>query len=251
MNSKNANSEWWADFFTGLAAKTLGSIYPQEQTIQEADFIESVLPSKNKLRILDAPCGTGRLSLELAKRGHSLVGVDICKEAIAEAQANAQEANLPIEFSLGDMRDLPNDSSFDAIFCMGNSFAYFDDEGNKAFLTACYQTLKPGGMLILDAPLVAESIYSSFPPNSWGRIAGMLMLRNAVVKHEESRLETEYTFIQDDITEVKSASYRVHSFRELKNLILNAGFNSVEDRIELSEKPYTAGAMGLIWLATR
>src|SRR5262245_719687 len=85
-------------------------------------------------RLLDVPCGNGRLSLELAGRGYRLTGVDMAREYIEAAKTHAADKDLAIDFQLRDMRDLLWHEEFDGSYCFGNSFGYFDDAGNEELL---------------------------------------------------------------------------------------------------------------------
>lgn len=244
---------WWSHFFTGLAARTLEDLYPHDQTLAEADFIEKALPGYSPARILDVPCGAGRLSLELATRGHEVEGLDICAEALERARDLARERDLAPRFVQGDMRELPYEAtSFDAIVCFGNSFAYFDDAGNRAFLVACSRALRPGGVLILDTPLVAESILAGgFPPNSFHRLGEILMLREARLEPGVSRLTTDYTFLKGAEEQRLQASYRYYLFDDLRRMLEEAGFEDPVDHGGLTDERYRAGHPALVWVARR
>ena len=56
-----------------------------EETSNEVNFIETVLSLQGTERILDLACGFGRHSLEFARRGYSIVGVDITPAYISLA----------------------------------------------------------------------------------------------------------------------------------------------------------------------
>src|SRR5689334_24925518 len=64
-------------------------------TTQEVDFLVDALALEPGVRVLDAGCGPGRHSLELARRGINVVGVDASPEFIALARKAA--ADLPVE----------------------------------------------------------------------------------------------------------------------------------------------------------
>jgi len=87
------------------------------------------------LRVLDAGCGTGLASFELAKRGADVVAVDIAPELIKIAKARCPD-NLrkQIDFQAGDMfhRSLGN---FDHAFAM-DSMIYYTDETLVSLLKA-------------------------------------------------------------------------------------------------------------------
>src|SRR5438045_1689617 len=77
----------------------------------EADFIESFHPKS----VLDAGCGTGRVGIELAKRGIEVVGVDLDRGMLATAAKNAPH----LEWHLDDIASVRLDRRFDAIVMAG------------------------------------------------------------------------------------------------------------------------------------
>ena len=123
-----------------------------EDAEQQVDLIERALRLEPGSRILDVPCGTGRVGRRLADKGYDIVGVDITERFLEEARA----AGLRVERV--DMRELPFEEEFDAAICMWGSFGYFDDEGNLAQARAAARALKPGGRYLIDTPTL-ESIF--------------------------------------------------------------------------------------------
>src|SRR5690349_16100686 len=136
------NPTWWQTLFSGGMLTALRSMYSELQTQAEADFLEKTLTPKPGAKILDVPCGGGRLSLALAARGFATTGVDFTVELVNDAKRNAAERGLTCDFHVRDMRDLPWQSEFDHAFCMGNSFGYFEADQNSAFLKAVARVLK-------------------------------------------------------------------------------------------------------------
>ena len=153
--------DWWRDFFGGLVVDFWKAAMPPEVTRAEAEFLVRTLRLAPGSRVLDVPCGAGRLAIELAARGCRMTGVDISPEFLETARSTARERGLEIEWRQSDMRDLPWESAFDAAFCGGSSFGFFDDEGNAAFLAAASRTLRPGGRFFADFK-AAESILPNF-----------------------------------------------------------------------------------------
>src|SRR5207302_6891134 len=134
----------WQDFFSGLVLQ-FPETYSPEQTRADAAFLVETLAPAPGARILDVPCGRGRIAFALAERGYHVSGVDLTPEFIDDARRSARERGLTVQFEQRNMLDLPADASFDHAYCFGNSFGYFLHEGNQAFLRAVHQTLKPGG----------------------------------------------------------------------------------------------------------
>src|SRR6202043_313652 len=98
--------------------------------------------------------GNGRHSIELARRGYRVTGIDLSDEFLAAARAE-----LDADWRSGDMRELELEASaFDGAFCFGNSFGYLDHSGVESFLSALAVALKPGAKLVIETGMTAESI---------------------------------------------------------------------------------------------
>ena len=141
----SSSSSWWSNFFTGLSADVVGRISNPKQTVLEADFIQKMLQLKPGAIIGDIPCGDGRLLIDLAKRGFQMRGIDISEKLVDSARRSASDVGVRAQVDLGDMKELDWSDELDGAFCFGNSFAYFDDEGNRRFLKAVYRALRSGG----------------------------------------------------------------------------------------------------------
>src|SRR5712675_2074900 len=66
-----------------------------------------ILGGRSPLDALDAGCGTGFLSLELARRGHRVTGVDFAPAMLAAARRKAAAQGLSVHFEEGDAEQLP------------------------------------------------------------------------------------------------------------------------------------------------
>ena len=218
------SQDWWQNFFHGVALDFWRAAVPEEHTRAEADFIEKHLQPVPGGKLLDIPCGNGRLSFELAARGYRLTGVDIAEEFIAEAKAKSVESGLPIEFHNREMRDLPWSQEFEGAFCFGNSFGYFDDQGNAEFLSAVHRVLKPQARFIIDYGAVAEALLPVLEEQRGFEIGGITLHAKSHYDYQLSRLFTDYTFTRDGIADTRPSSQRVYTYRELASLLNTSGF---------------------------
>ena len=115
-----------------------------------AGYIASFLP-EGSLSIADCACGTGEMTLRLAKLGHTLTGVDISEDMLRVASEKARKAALKIPFICQDMAKLTLHRPQDAIVCACDGVSYLDSiEGAAEFFAAAYNALKPKGMLLFD-----------------------------------------------------------------------------------------------------
>ncbi len=119
-------------------------------TIGECDFIEKEIGYNKDLNILDIGCGTGRHSIELAKRGYHLTGIDLSDSMLQRAKEKAKAQNLKIEFQKHDARKLPFKDDFDLaiMLCEGGFCLMETDEMNFEILRNVAKSLKKSGKLI-------------------------------------------------------------------------------------------------------
>ena len=232
--------EWWTTFFAGNWLDVQRNVRA-ERTSNEVAFLERSLNLTPGCRILDVPCGNGRLALPLAERGYRVTGVDITKAVLQEALSTSREANLELELRESDMRDLPWTETFDAAFCFWGSFGYFDDDGNRQFLEAVHRALKTDSRFALDVPNLAEHLLARPQHRSWSKKGETLVLESLTYSHTDSRAESEWTLIRNGVSETKTTSIRVYGFRELTSLFSEVGFEVCETFSSLHSEPYELG----------
>ncbi len=243
--------EWWKTFFAGAAVQFWLQATSEEQTKQEADFIQQRLRVSPPAKLLDVPCGGGRHSVALAGRGYQMTGVDLSTEFLAAARAGAAERSAQVQWEQRDMRDLPWKEAFDGAFSFGNSFGYLDDEGNASFLKAVASALKPGARFLLDVGYITEILLRALQDRSWYQTGDILTLSERRYDHVQGRLHVEYTWIRDGRTEKQSMSARIHSYREVAELFERAGFTDVEGVGSLGGEPFKLGSKRLLMTGTK
>ncbi len=140
---------WYQELFQNYAVKYDQEVFTQG-TIGECDFIESEIGFDRSVRILDLGCGTGRHSIELARRGYSVTGADLSESMLARAREKAREAGVEVDFHQHDARNLPFASEFDLVMmlCEGGFPLMETDEMNFQILQNAAKALRPGGKLI-------------------------------------------------------------------------------------------------------
>jgi SAM-dependent methyltransferase len=124
-----------------FAEKMLG----RDTALLEANQI--VPPS----RILDLACGTGTLSLALAKRGYEVIGIDISEEMLTLAREKQDNASLTLQWHRDDMRYFLLDEPVDVVLCHYDSLNHLSNESElRAAFLQVSQALKPGGLFVFD-----------------------------------------------------------------------------------------------------
>jgi 2-polyprenyl-3-methyl-5-hydroxy-6-metoxy-1,4-benzoquinol methylase len=141
--------QWYVSLFENYGKKYDNESFTQG-TKGECDFLEEELNFDKSLKILDVGCGTGRHSIELAKRGYTVTGIDLSESQLKRARKKAELVNISIDFRKLDARDLPFEAEFDAaiMLCEGGFPLMETDELNFEILKNVTRSLRTTGKLI-------------------------------------------------------------------------------------------------------
>jgi SAM-dependent methyltransferase len=271
------HESWYEEFFQGIALELWRRAIPTEATHKECEFLVQELKIGPGCSVLDVPCGLGRHSLLLAGEGIRVTGIDISAEAIASARMEARELGVQVNWLNRDMCDVPLTESFDAAFCMGNSFGYLSDENNVRFVAAVAGSLRPGGHFVLETAYAAESLLPHL------RISGQADADSQAVAWEASRpdpgdakkqvqryefgdltlmldhhydvqtsrLNTTYAFVQNGREERRLGSQAVYTVREIKKLLNAAGLRLLAMYGGIDRTPYALGSQDLLMVSEK
>lgn len=141
--------QWYETLYENYGKKYDKESFAQG-TLGECDFIEREINFNKGLKIIDVGCGTGRHSIELAKRGYSLTGIDLSETLLEKAREKAKESGVRIDFLRHDARDLPFEKEFDAaiMMCEGGFPLMETDEMNFEILKNVSKSLKDNAKFI-------------------------------------------------------------------------------------------------------
>lgn len=200
---------------------------PQAAVKAQIDGLERFLNLEPRSRVLDLGCGSGRRTLELARRGHRVLGVDPDERALAAARAAAKGERLNVHFVKADLRLIAYRAEFDAVVSLDSSFGQLPaDRDDLKCLEAARRALKPGGRLLLDT-LNREWLMRHFEPNYWEQGEegkGSVVLDQITFDFEKGRLDNRRTIVGPDGKRTPSfVSLRVYALTEIKALLERAG----------------------------
>jgi len=239
--------QWFETFFQGPAVDFWNRAIPPALTLSDVDFLEKTFGVQPGARLLDVPCGNGRHSIELARRGYRITGIDLSDEFLAAARSE-----LDADWRKGDMRELELEPSmFDGAFCFGNSFGYLDHAGVGAFLSALAGALKPGAKLVIETGVAAESILPTLVQKRWHRLGDLIVLSENRYDPWESCLNIDYTFVRDGTIETRPTASYVFTTAELRRMLDTAGFHALSFHGGVAGEPYQLGSPRLVIIAQR
>jgi len=203
--------------------------------------------------VLDMPCGPGRHSLELLKRGFRVTGVDRTVRYLDEARRAAEAIAPNAEWVRADMREFKRDGAFHAAINLYTSIGYFDDPyDDLRVLRNFFASLKPGGSLLIDI-MGREVITRIFREREWRDLPdGSIFLEERRAVRNWTRIANRWLLIRPDGTRYESRhELRVFSGQELEAILREAGFASVRILGSYAGVPYDHNAPRLVALATK
>ncbi len=215
----------------------------------EVGQVVALLGIEPGAHVLDLCCGVGRHSLELARRGFQVTGVDRTRPYLDRASQQAE--GLEIEFVQSDMRSFCRPDAFDAVVNLFTSFGYFEDpkDDGQVALNVC-RSLKPGGAFLIDM-MGKEVLARIFSERDWYEENGVLILQERKITKNWSWMENRWIIVADDNRTELNLSHRVYSAVELTSLLTECGFAHVDAYGSLEGTDYDHLARRLVAVARK
>lgn len=221
---------WYELFFGDDYFELYEDVLPPERTAAEVEGIIALLGLADGARVLDLACGHGRHAIPLSKRRYDVTGYDLSAVFLDRARAEAQAQGAQLRWMQGDMRELPFDAEFDAVFNVFTSFGFFADPGDDVrTLQGICRALRPGGRFLLET-MHRDGLLPRFQQRDFERTAkGSIVLR-------ERRWDLARDVIHEDLTLLRRdgsrteyrISLRMRSLDELLALMQEAGLEPVD-----------------------
>jgi SAM-dependent methyltransferase len=211
---------------------------PRSRTVRETDFLVWTFDEFAKIpvhRILDAGCGTGRVALELARRGYHVTGIDPYVSMLRVAKRNARKAGFDVRFAQGSLESPRLRARYDAVYSILDPFNYLLTERSLSnALSKILKLIRPGGVLIINTmnfaslyPVFKKNIRISGKGNGWS-----LQKR---VRHEIDDVNLLWYHYESDVFKLKGKVHRwsekhvlrMWTFPELRRALEEQGFEKV------------------------
>ena len=237
-----AMAHWTDDFFTGYWSVMQRSALVTDVAAEEARVLRKVLKLRKGSRVADVPCGHGRISLELARAGCSVVGVDACEPSIRRARRELRKAGLPGAFHLGDMRDLRLPREFNAVVNWWDSFGYFDEGTNRRVLKGFADILLPGGRVLVDQ-VNRERIIRQFRKKGELDYGGVKVTIRNRWDPKRQRVNGSWLFERGGEQLRRRSSIRLYTPSQMEALMESAGLTLERICDGKTGQPFTRGSL--------
>jgi SAM-dependent methyltransferase len=218
--------DWWESFFDGDYVRLWGQGKVSESTELQVEGLWSLLGLREDSRVLDAPCGYGRIAKPLAERGAIVLGVDQSTSLLDHAEgARGDLPSSRLRYLRHDLRQPLPESDFDSALNLFTSLGYGTEEDDLAVLRTLRAAVRRGGRVFVETnhrDLMAAFLGRG--ANTAQRLAdGTLVVEDPRFDPVSGRMETCWYWWGPDGHGSKPASLRVYTITELASLLERAG----------------------------
>lgn len=204
--------------------------------LSDLQFYKKWLPKNKEAKILELCCGTGRLTVPIAKAGYNICGVDYTSSMLEQAKVKASEAGLEINFIEADIRSLNLQEKFDFIFIPFNSIHHlYKNEDLFMAFNGVKNHLKEGGLFLLDCfnpniQFIVEGEKEQRKIAEYTTEDGRAVLMKQTMRYESAtqinRIEWHY-FINGEFHSIQNLDMRLFFPQELDSYLEGAGFEII------------------------
>lgn len=203
--------------------------------VKWADYIEKIIIQENKKtnKILELACGTGNITVPIAKKGYDITGLDISEDMLMVAKDKALKNNMNIFFIQQDMVDLQLENKFDCVLSMCDGINYIVNENDlMEVFQKVYNYLECDGVFIFDISSYYK-IKNVLGNNTFGEnLDDLCYLWQNYFDEENNTIEMELTFfIQEGQYYKKEEEYhiqRAYKVEEIRYMLEKANFNTIK-----------------------
>lgn len=206
--------DWYHTFAEDLWLK------PDDVGAEEAAFIKKALRLRRGQRVLDAPCGAGRVAIHLAHAGCIVTGVDLRRSFTDRAAARFRAEKQNGRFFPQDLREMEYSNEFHGIYSWLGSFGYFADSENLDVMRRYVRALRPRGRLLIDQPN-REAMLRHFVASS--TVRGCVTTNRWNPKAQ--RVESDRIVTRDKTTEHNRMSMRLYTPHQMQCLFEAVGLH--------------------------
>lgn len=198
--------------------------------------------------ILELACGTGRVTIPIAKEGFSIMGLDLLNSMLKEARKKSKEENFNIEWIEGDMTNFYLNRKFNLIIIPAVAFNWIlDDDNIEKCLECIKKHLLPKGRVIItafnpDLEILARDPTKIVPnaeyPDPDGK--GIITIGESTIYDKTTQiLIVKYHYIIEGKELINELKLRIFFPRELDMILKYNGFIIDDKYGEYDESPFT------------
>jgi 2-polyprenyl-3-methyl-5-hydroxy-6-metoxy-1,4-benzoquinol methylase len=216
---------WYKEWFD---SDNYLKVYSHRDETEAERLVNQIVNNTNFVsgsKVLDMACGSGRHSIIFASKGYEVTAIDLSKNLIATAEANAKEQNVNIEFVNSDILEFNSNKKFDLTVNLFTSFGYFDDdEDNFKIIQKAFDLLTDGGMFVIDY-FNKNYLLNNLIPTTVYSDNGTRITQNRFIKG--NRVRKNITIENNGKIDEFYESVRLYNHDEMLSFLKRAGFKII------------------------
>lgn len=237
-----------------------------------AQYVKDLAGLEEGSKVLDAGCGLGRISVELAALGLDVTGVDIIQTELDAARDSAEAEGVPLTLINHDLRTFHAPNQFDCAINLYTSFGYCATiEEDMQILRNICESLKTGGSFILECTSRETAILYWTPGEEFER-AGYKVVTHFEVVGAWEGLRSQWTLYPLDTPSLRDAAktpslrgapatkqsiidhtfiQRLYPASFLRDKLIEFGFSKAEVFGDYDKSPYNEKARTMVIIGTK
>lgn len=226
-----------------------------------AQYVKDLAGLKTGAKVLDAGCGLGRISVELAALGLDVTGVDIIQSELDAARESAEAEGVPLTLLKHDLRNFHAPQKFDCAVNLYTSFGYCETvEEDMQILKNIAESVKDGGTFIMECTSRESAIMYWTPGEEFER-AGYKVVTHFEVVGAWEGLRSQWTLYpagtdfaaQPDAKLVVDHVFiqRLYPASFLRDKLIEFGFSKAEVFGDFDKSPYDQKARTMVIIGRR
>ncbi len=219
-------SDWTQAYFDDIYRRLFLETVDPARTKYQVKQLFTLCPVLPGSSILDVGCGLGRHSLEMARLGFRVTGIDMNAGYVEMCRASAAELGVNAEFVASDSRVMDLGFQADLVVSLWSSFGYYGDKEDAGILERFALHVKPRGHVIIDVEN-RDYIVRHFVPEEWHEAQGWTVLERRRFNAIRGTVTTRRTVIGHDFRKEYQRVLRMYTAAELCTKLSDAGLNTM------------------------
>ena len=213
-----------------------------------AQYVKDIAGLGEGAKILDAGCGLGRISVELAALGLDVTGVDIIQSELDAARESAEAEGVPLTLINHDLRSFQAREQFDCAINLYTSFGYCATiEEDMKILKNIADSVKTGGTFIMECTSRETAIMYFTAGEEFERAGYKVVTHFEVVGAWES-LRSQWTLYPLDSKQAIDHTFiqRLYPATFLRDKLIDFGYSKVNIYGDFDKSPYNEHARTML-----
>ena len=226
-----------------------------------AQYVKDIAKLRDDAAVLDAGCGLGRISVELAALDLDVTGVDIIQSELDAARESAEAEGVPLKLINHDLRTFHAPNQFDCAVNLYTSFGYCASvEEDMQILKNIADSVKPGGTFIMECTSRETAVMYWTPGEEFER-AGYKVVTHFEVVGAWEGLKSQWTLYPADTDLSKSPAskpvvdhcfvQRLYPATFLRDKLIEFGFSDTKVYGDFDKSPYNEHARTMVLIGIK